>query len=350
MKKDVLVLTKSKKYKGYCIAGIDIENGNWIRLNHSGHPMIEIENFTDCKGQEPEVLDTIRVNTLPGSYDILQPENVYIDNTPLEILAEDYTGLIHQRIKKDADCHHVIFHDTSFKITDEKLKSVDPKDNYSLIIIEPKDFVIKKVAENKIHAAFSYKDKCYWDFRITDLNFLNRFKELSIGKNVLAKQQYYIVLSLGTNFYNEINQEEEHYKLVAAIINQTDVSDEIPTFTEEYMEEEIVKDTVMTEITLLEFIAALKGNVDSDTGEGFEFDIFNDQRFQKILEIAEKSIAYDLKKKQHKLDNVGKRWSDGEDEQLKFKIQQQMKVSDNAKVHGDSRAAIKKILKNFFTK
>lgn len=27
-----LVLTKSSKYSGYCVAGIDCKSGNWIRL------------------------------------------------------------------------------------------------------------------------------------------------------------------------------------------------------------------------------------------------------------------------------------------------------------------------------
>ena len=32
MEKTIIILTKSKKHSGYCVAGIDFETGEWIRL------------------------------------------------------------------------------------------------------------------------------------------------------------------------------------------------------------------------------------------------------------------------------------------------------------------------------
>lgn len=32
MEKKIIILTKSKKHSGYCVAGIDYETGEWIRL------------------------------------------------------------------------------------------------------------------------------------------------------------------------------------------------------------------------------------------------------------------------------------------------------------------------------
>ena len=32
MKKEVAILTKSSKYKGYCVAGIDVNTGEWVRF------------------------------------------------------------------------------------------------------------------------------------------------------------------------------------------------------------------------------------------------------------------------------------------------------------------------------
>lgn len=32
MKKNIIILTKSIKHGGFCVAGIDTDNGEWIRL------------------------------------------------------------------------------------------------------------------------------------------------------------------------------------------------------------------------------------------------------------------------------------------------------------------------------
>ena len=38
MKKQICILTKSYKHGGYCVAGVDIETKEWIRLVNSDNP------------------------------------------------------------------------------------------------------------------------------------------------------------------------------------------------------------------------------------------------------------------------------------------------------------------------
>ena len=57
-----LVLTKSSKYSGYCVAGIDCKSGNWIRLiteDLQSHGAVWAEDLIYKNGRECQILDII---------------------------------------------------------------------------------------------------------------------------------------------------------------------------------------------------------------------------------------------------------------------------------------------------
>ena len=62
MEKTIIILTKSKKHSGYCVAGIDYKTGEWIRLVSSD---IETEGAVPMKdllfsnGEILEIYDII---------------------------------------------------------------------------------------------------------------------------------------------------------------------------------------------------------------------------------------------------------------------------------------------------
>jgi hypothetical protein len=84
MVKKVFIMTKSVKDRGYCVAGIDVENGEWIRFvsSKSGNA-IEKEVMDDEK--DPiEVLDVIAVNLEKHVPHKCQTENWLLDiDTPI---------------------------------------------------------------------------------------------------------------------------------------------------------------------------------------------------------------------------------------------------------------------------
>jgi len=80
-RKLIVCLAKSVKHGGYCIAGKEIDSGQWIRpISHREDEEIRIEDCA-CEGNEqPRVMDVISVPILeprPGSY---QRENCLIDS------------------------------------------------------------------------------------------------------------------------------------------------------------------------------------------------------------------------------------------------------------------------------
>ena len=82
MIKQICILTKSYKHGGYCVAGIDLETGEWIRLvasddldtNEIPKSFMLYSDFTPCKPLDVVSVDIIE--ELPGD---IQPENVLVN-------------------------------------------------------------------------------------------------------------------------------------------------------------------------------------------------------------------------------------------------------------------------------
>lgn len=82
MKKEIIILTKSAKINGFCVAGIDIHNGKWIRLvsdDESGEGAVSKADLTYQNGTQAEIFDLVAVECEP-SPTAAQSENYLYDN------------------------------------------------------------------------------------------------------------------------------------------------------------------------------------------------------------------------------------------------------------------------------
>lgn len=82
--KTLIILTKSSKYHGNCVTGIDIENGKWIRLmthDEQSHGTVSDVLLNYADGTPLEVLDTIVAPIEEWCGDDLHPENYYIEES-----------------------------------------------------------------------------------------------------------------------------------------------------------------------------------------------------------------------------------------------------------------------------
>ena len=82
MEKNIIILTCSAKHSGYCVAGIDLDTDDWIRLvasdnldtNEIPKNFMLYSDFTPCKPLDVVSVDIIE--DLPGD---IQPENVLVN-------------------------------------------------------------------------------------------------------------------------------------------------------------------------------------------------------------------------------------------------------------------------------
>lgn len=80
---DVIILSKSSKHHKYCVAGIDIKSGEFVRLNSDdeiAHGALGLQDMVYGDGSICSVLDIARV-CIKGKRPLAtQPENVLIDS------------------------------------------------------------------------------------------------------------------------------------------------------------------------------------------------------------------------------------------------------------------------------
>ena len=81
MEKDIIILTKSSMYPGYCVTGIDLETNNIIRLTKgNGEPLTDL-NMQLLNGGSTKPLDLVRIDLIKPVPDEIQSENWLINTT-----------------------------------------------------------------------------------------------------------------------------------------------------------------------------------------------------------------------------------------------------------------------------
>ncbi len=221
MLKEIVLLTKSKKYNGYCVAGIDIQEGKWVRLMEQGEHSVSPETFKYPDGLEPAILDCIQVNVIDQCGTTLQPENVYFETTSLRFDGNyGADDVIAERVEQDYGSHDYVFHNKYPKLLDKMLPSEAIDNPYSLMIVEPEKVKIVKDSYGKVVANFTWKGKKYNNFRVTDTDFINQTFADNEITSIEVDNPVYMVISLGESFTNPNSGAIEYYKLIASIIDK----------------------------------------------------------------------------------------------------------------------------------
>lgn len=223
MKKTLVVLTKSAKMKNYCVAGIEVENGKWIRLENrllDGDALSE-QDMTYEDGTVCSELDVIEVECLEqDASNYYQPENVYIDTrykfrklndvTWRDVLNQHPAELSNRLLNCGGGFSY---------ITKEYAQTLN---NYakSLQLIKVRNLHIKESdskpdSEELSHpkAEFEYENSngeiLKYCLTVTDLNYHPAMKERYI-------ENAYLIVSLGNEFKGN------HYLLIAKIVESLD--------------------------------------------------------------------------------------------------------------------------------
>ncbi|WP_251496524.1 dual OB domain-containing protein [Otoolea muris] len=202
----MVVLTKSSKYGNNCVAGIDLSNGDWIRLvteDEASHGAVSDNDLICEGGRSVEVLDVIDVPILGMCNDCVQPENVLLDlDTYIEIkgrMTLDEVLKIHPLERK----RNILGNDYGY-ITEARVNTV----GYSLIIVEVFDLVITQeenpYGKPKTKAKFIYQGTEYENMSVTD----QKFYSIRSGSKF---ERAILVVSIGTPYNSR------YYKFVSAI-------------------------------------------------------------------------------------------------------------------------------------
>ena len=214
MKKHFICLANSFKYKGRCLAGIEVEfnNAKFSPLkNEDGTPKwirpVSREEHGELSTQETQkiyMLDIVEIEVTENCPKFAQSENVY------------YTSLIkggkkYERNEKGLnDLCNLTNSDLLFNRRRSIPTDVFQQSGYSLIFIKASNCTFYNDEKARLRVKFSYNDTDY-DLPVTDPAFIN-FMEMIGLVNLNTTKNYYFTISLGEEY------EGSHYKLVAGVI------------------------------------------------------------------------------------------------------------------------------------
>lgn len=202
----MVVMTKSSKYGKNCVAGINLENGSWVRLvtnDESSYGAVADEDLVCEDGKSVQVLDVIDAPIVGICNNEIQPENVLLD-------LDTYIKIVRKMSMNEVLSIHPlesrgnILGNIYPYITEARVGSV----GYSLTIVGVHDLEIVQ-EENpegkpKTKVKFNYNDDQYENMSVTDEKFYSL-------KNGTRYDKAILVVSIGTPYKGR------YYKFVSAI-------------------------------------------------------------------------------------------------------------------------------------
>lgn len=222
--KDLILLTKSKKHSNYCVAGLDYNTKEWIRIitsDNSIHNAVRPRDIWYKDGKEAQIFDIIRVKIKRKDNNKLQPENYILDEKYYKKYYIEKLGIFNkQNILKFCEDKDYVFFDNYEKVTHEDLVKKHIHGIYSLLLIKVDYFIVKvkDFEKRTLKANFKYNGNWYNNFSITDIEFTNKYYGEILASNQRKKKfcNIPIVVSLGELF------NQSHYKLIASVMELGD--------------------------------------------------------------------------------------------------------------------------------
>lgn len=230
MIKQICILTKSYKHGGFCVAGIDINTGQWIRLVNSDDPNTDEirKEQMFLNGKPIECLDIIEYDFIKNISNGCQTENWLLNTTfkprfIKSITIDELINLI--KIEKD---DYFIFNNSNLLSIDEISKV-----NRSLFIFHVQNLKIEATTYEsygeirfRYKCSFDYNNQQYTNISLTDPVYRD------IAQDGLNLTNALIVASLPCVPYND----DLYYKFVAKIIP---IEEQVALYIENLNEDKI---------------------------------------------------------------------------------------------------------------
>ena len=156
----MILLKKSSKFSAKCVAGINVENGEWVRLvsddveKHGAIPDYKLQTDT----REVCILDVVEVPIIGRCGDLLQPENVMIDKTEKMKIIDRVTlqDVLKIHPKENGDYKYILGNPYMY-VSEDTINDV----HRSLTLVKVKNLIIRQVVtpeqKKKTKACFFYR-------------------------------------------------------------------------------------------------------------------------------------------------------------------------------------------------
>lgn len=210
MEKTIIIMTKSFKRYNYCIAGIDVETGEWIRVVSDDRTIegaVPVEDAVDENENPIEIFDVVTISFIRSQPLPEQDENWLYDRSRpwIKQRSVNLQYVINQY--GTDNCQYVFNNDARFLERDE----LTGQSLLLLKISSPKVIVKTFPNQKKVSLNFRYNNESYAFFSISDIEVYNEYKIKDDGTYPLG-DECYAVFSL-----TRPHVDNRCYKMVASI-------------------------------------------------------------------------------------------------------------------------------------
>ena len=175
MEKKVVILTKSSKFSGYCIAGVDYKTGSWIRLvsnNCEKHGALSINDICYMDGSICNPLDIVLVDVEQAAPTAHQPENYLITSGACWTRIGKSTLLDVLRVHPAENYQYqYLYGNTASYVEENMIDDID----HSLTLIKVSNLTIHHITNSlgkpKTKASFIYNNNEYSSISVTDPDY-----------------------------------------------------------------------------------------------------------------------------------------------------------------------------------
>ncbi|MTJ52081.1 hypothetical protein FJR38_05035 [Anabaena sp. UHCC 0253] len=240
---DIICLAKSTKHGGICLAGMKTDGTGWLRpvsnrINGTLYP----EHYILRDGREVQLFDVIRIPFIRYEAKCHHPENWLIHySDKWQILGKASLEQVRKLIKPEIENNSFepkLLGNFDKRIRYEDLQVTPIKSSLTMIKPEKLKWEVKYNSSNKkTFRCLFYLCDHFYDLPITDSMWINKLNYLEEGKysceEVIEKlnlenfepDKFRLTISLSEPFQPSFQSEEEFcYKLVASVINVTDIA------------------------------------------------------------------------------------------------------------------------------
>ena len=212
----LIILAESAKYNNFCVAGVDVDTGKWIRPI-SEKPELEeavpLEDLEYPDGTRVELLDVVEIKFSDRAVNNpIQPENFFynekyfwqkVDRVTLQELID----------KRGYDLRDKIFFSDERSIFGADVEKTSVRESLLLLPVENLFISIEDAKDHKkFFADFDYRGKRLLRFSVGDIAVRKKFEASGAGK-YFFKESANVVFSLTNPFHANYNC----YKMLAQI-------------------------------------------------------------------------------------------------------------------------------------
>ncbi|MBD3879080.1 MAG: hypothetical protein SR1Q5_05280 [Quinella sp. 1Q5] len=212
----LVILAVSAKHNNFCVAGVDIDSGKWIRPISERAEFEEAVPLEDLKypdGSHVELLDVVEIKFSDQSADNpIQPENFFYNQ---KYFWQKVGRVTLQEVidRRGYDLRDKIFYNNERSIFGADVEKVSTRESLLLLPVENLFIAVEQDKEHKkFFADFEYRGKKYFRFSVGDKAIGKKYETNGAGKYFL-KESASVVFSLT----NPFSANYQCYKMLAQI-------------------------------------------------------------------------------------------------------------------------------------